>query len=165
MQTQLNRLQDLNITFEKVPNTRKELEQRWEEAFTQKISKAQKRKITFRQCMWNVFSWEKIRCLKEQRAIEAFNEEKKAGCFLIYTSEEEALYLPKASRLKAKDVIHFGSPGDEHAKPANNLDSDNLDAAYSLDLYVVDEHFAWTYVLTHEANCGPYFYKPENFAL
>jgi hypothetical protein len=31
----------------------------------------------------------------------------------------------------------------------------------SHDWYLVDKHFTWTYVHTHEADCGPYFCKPE----
>jgi len=133
---QTNRLQDMNTSFTIAPNKGNELEQKWEEAFTKDISQSQKRKMAFKQCMWNVFSWEKIKCLKEQPAIAAFDLQKKEGCYLICTPGEEAIYIPKATRLKAKDIIHV----------------DN-------DLYIVDEHFTWTYVLTHEEDCGPYFYN------
>jgi hypothetical protein len=27
------------------------------------------------------------------------------------------------------------------------------------DVYLVDKHFTWTFVHTHEAECGPYFRK------
>lgn len=134
---QTNRLQDKNISFTLVPNKGNELEQKWEKAFAKDISQSQKRKMAFEQCMWNVFSWGKIECLKEKQAIEAFDLQKKAGCYLICTSSEEAIHIPKATRLKAEDIIHVGS-----------------------DRYIVDEHFTWTYVLTHEEDCGPYFYKP-----
>lgn len=133
---QTNRLQDKNISFTLVPNKENELEHQWEEAFAKDVSQSQKRKMAFAQCMWNVFSWGKIECLKEQRAIEAFDLQKKTGCYLICTSSEEAIHIPKATRLKAKDIIQAGS-----------------------DLYIVDEHFTWTYVLTHEEGCGPYFYN------
>lgn len=136
---QTNRLQDMNISFTIVPNKGNELEQQWEEAFTKDISQSQKRKMAFKQCMWNVFSWEKIACLKEQQAIKAFDLQKKAGCYLICTSSEEAILIPQSTRLKATDIIHVGS-----------------------DLYIVDEHFTWTYVLTHEEDCGPYFYNAQD---
>ena len=29
------------------------------------------------------------------------------------------------------------------------------------DVYVVDENFTWTYVVTHENYCGPYFSKVD----
>ncbi|PSL41034.1 uncharacterized protein DUF4275 [Planomicrobium soli] len=134
---QTTRLQNMNIRFSLVPNNGNELEHRWEEAFAKKLSKSQKRKIAFKQCMWNVFSMGKIDCFHGQRAIDAFEMQKKAGCYLICTSSEDAIHLPKANRLKVKDVTHVGS-----------------------DLYIVDEHFTWTFVLTHEENCGPYFHKP-----
>ncbi|TWT09227.1 DUF4275 family protein [Planomicrobium sp. CPCC 101079] len=136
---QTKRLHAMNISFEVVPNKDNELEQRWEDAFAKGISKSQKRKMAFNQCMWNVFSWGKIECLKEQRAKEAFDLQKKAGCFLVCTSSYDAIRILKANRLKAKDITHIGS-----------------------DLYIVDEHFDWTYVLTHEEDCGPYFYKPRD---
>ncbi|TWT26026.1 DUF4275 family protein [Planomicrobium sp. CPCC 101110] len=137
IQTQTNRLQAINVGYEVVPNSNNEMEQRWEEAFAIGISKSQKRKLAFKQCMWNVFSWGKIKCLKEHQAKGAFDLQKKAGCYLICTSSEEAIFISKASRLKAKDITHIGS-----------------------DLYIVDDRFTWTYVLTHEEDCGPYFYKP-----
>ncbi|MDN3451845.1 DUF4275 family protein [Planococcus sp. APC 3906] len=134
---QTNRLQDKNISFKIVPNKGHELEQKWEEAFAKDMSQSQKRKMALKQCMWNVFSWGEIECLKEQKAIEAFDLQKKFGCYLIYTSSEEAIHIPKANQLKAKDITYICS-----------------------DLYIVDEHFTWTYVLTHEEDCGPYFYSP-----
>lgn len=27
------------------------------------------------------------------------------------------------------------------------------------EIYIVDKHFRWTYVTTHESYCGPYFCK------
>ncbi|WP_372459295.1 DUF4275 family protein [Alkalihalobacillus deserti] len=30
------------------------------------------------------------------------------------------------------------------------------------DVYIVDTNFNWTYVHTHEDDCGPYFYKLIN---
>ncbi|WKA53206.1 DUF4275 family protein [Planococcus shixiaomingii] len=160
VQKQLNRLQDRNISFEVMPNRKNELELRWEEAFAKDMSKSQKRKMAFKQCMWNVFSWGKIECLKEQRAIEAFDQQKKAGCYLIYAFDEEAIYIPKASRLKAKDITHIASPTDEETNVNIERFGNNPGVTYLLDLYIVDELFNWTYILTHEEDCGPYFHKP-----
>lgn len=134
---QSTQLQKMNISFTLVANNGNKLEQRWEEAFAKDISKSQKRKIAFKQCMWNVFSLGKIDCFNGQRAIDAFELQKKTGCYLICTSSEDAIYIPKANQLKVKDVTHIGS-----------------------DLYIVDEYFTWTFVLTHEEDCGPYFHKP-----
>ena len=30
------------------------------------------------------------------------------------------------------------------------------------DWYLVDRDFTWTYAHTHEAECGPYFCRPED---
>lgn len=136
VQKQSERLQSVNIEYKVLPNREGELERQWEDAFAQGISKSQKRKMKFNQCMWNVFSWGKIECLKEHQAIAAVETQKKAGCYLFSVSSEKAFYIPKANRLKVNDIAHFGD-----------------------DLYLVDESFTWTYVLTHEKDCGPYFYK------
>ena len=159
LQMQINRLQKLNISFKVLPNKENELEQRWEEDFTNNISNSQKRKMTFKQCMWNVFSWDKIECLEEWRAVAAFDQQKKEGCYLFYAFGEDAMYLPKADRLKTKDFVH----------PINFAEEVGIDneqkfeapaVTYLMDIYIVDEHFTWSYVLTHEESCGPYFYKP-----
>ncbi|MFD1032821.1 DUF4275 family protein [Metaplanococcus flavidus] len=148
------------MSYEVLQNIRKELEQKWEEAFTQDISKSQKRKLGFKQCMWNVFSWEKIKCLEGTEAADAFDQQKKAGCYLFYSSEEEAIYLPNAKPIKAKNIIHAGSPVEEEAAIDTKHNIVNSTDKCLVDLYVVDEKFSWTYILTHEEDFGPYFYKP-----
>ena len=159
VQMQIIRLQDMNIGFEIVSNRENELDGRWESAFTQDISKSQKRKMSFKQSMWNVFNWGKIECLKEQRAVDAFDQQKKGGCYLIYAMGEEAIYIPKADRIKAKDIIHAGSPGKGNDNADNEQPTSASSVDYLIDLYVVDEEFNWTYVLPHEEDCGPYFHK------
>lgn len=160
MHLQTERLHNMNITFEVLPKMGNELERRWEEVFTKDISKSQKRKLGFKQCMWNVFSWEKIKCLEEMKAVVAFDQQKKAGCYLFYASEKDAIYMPNANRIKAKHIIHASSPGEEGAITDTKHNIKNPSGKYLVDLYVIDEKFSWTYVLTHEEDFGPYFYKP-----
>ncbi|MGI2326864.1 DUF4275 family protein [Planococcus sp. YIM B11945] len=162
VQMQIKRLRDMNFDAELLLSKRGELEQRWEEAFAKDLSKAQKRKIAFPQCMWNAFSWNKIECLKEQVAVDAFNQQKKARCYLFYANIDDALFIKKANRIKAEDIIHTDSPAIEKTFTSvhNNQSYFNSVEELRADLYVVDEHFTWTYVLTHEEGCGPYFYKP-----
>ena len=152
----------MNIKYELLLNMKVNLKQRWEEAFAKDLSKAQKRKIAFPQCMWNAFSWNKIECLKNQQAVEAFNQQKKEGCYLFYANMDDALFIKKANRIKAEDIIHTESPAIEKIFTSINTNQFHSNSIEELraDLYVVDEHFTWTYVLTHEEGCGPYFYKP-----
>lgn len=159
VQLQIIRLQELHIGFEIVPNRDQEWEHRWESAFTNNISNSQKRKMAFKQTMWNVFSWGKVESLIEQQAIDAFDQQKKGGCYLIYALGEEAIYIPKASRIKAKDIIHIGSPRGGSDNTDNEQPVSASSVNYLIDLYIVDEDFTWTYVLTHEEECGPYFHK------
>lgn len=90
VQKQSERLQSVNIEYKVLSNCEGELERQWEDAFAQGISKSQKRKMKFNQCMWNVFSLGKIECLKGHQAIEAVDAQKKAGCYLFSVSSEEA---------------------------------------------------------------------------
>lgn len=159
IQKQINRLQARNIDFRFVLNKEAELEQQWENAFTKSISKSQKRKMAFYQSMWNVFSWGKIECLKGQQAIDAFDQQKKGGCYLINAGMQEAIYIPKAGRIKAIDIIHTGSSSCSSDRSDHEQTAFPSSANHLMDLFFVNEDFDWTYVMTHEEDYGPYFHK------
>ncbi|MCZ0754975.1 DUF4275 family protein [Anoxybacillus sp. J5B_2022] len=111
------------------------LRKQWEQAFADRISSQEKTSIYFDQFLWHVFSYQKLSCLKETEAMEAFNNEQKDECLIFYQNDDRAYRLIDAKCLRADDLQH------EH------------------DLYVVNSSFTWTYVQTHEWFCGPYFYR------
>ncbi|PEY99555.1 hypothetical protein CN326_23300 [Bacillus sp. AFS018417] len=139
---QINLLKSKGILVIELKNKSEELQKKWEEAFAKHLSKSQKSKIYFYQHLWHVFSYNKIPCLEQQKARDAFNKVKKNGCYIFYQDKENALLLENAKSLKAENIL----------KEING---------YIEDVYVVDADFTWTYVFTHEEYCGPYFYQPS----
>ena len=137
---QINLLKSKGILVSKLIGKREELRKQWEEAFAKHLSKSQKRKIYLHQHLWHIFSYNKLSCLEEQKARDAFNREEKNGCYIFYRDTQNVLLLGNARSLRAEDLIK---------------DVDD----FLEDVYVVDTDFTWTYVLTHEEYCGPYFYQ------
>ncbi|KGX92310.1 ATP synthase F1 subunit delta [Pontibacillus halophilus JSM 076056 = DSM 19796] len=138
--SQIKRIKDKGIPVSTCTYRGKELRQRWEEAFAHTLSLSQKRNIKLHQYLWHVFSWRKFPCKEGQQAMTAFNQVHKNACYLFYQGDEDTLLIRNATNLKAADVI-------------NNVDG------YMDDVYVVDVDFKWTYVVTHEPDCGPYFFQ------
>lgn len=87
---------------------------------------------------------------------------KKQGRYLFNTNMEDALFSQLAKRIKAKDSTYMDSPAINKTfiSIVNKQSHFNSIEEEGVDLYVVDEHFTWIYILTHEENCGSYFYKP-----
>ncbi|MFE8699502.1 DUF4275 family protein [Cytobacillus sp. FJAT-54145] len=116
------------------------LRNEWEKQFANHLSQSDKKSIyLFDQdgaCgyLWHLFSYGKRNCLTEELANEAFNQAHKKSCFLFYQHSDTAFIIENASGFTADD-LHDES-----------------------DVYIVDKHFNWTYVKTHETGwCGPYF--------
>lgn len=136
---QVDLLNEKGIQVIELKNKGEELRKQWEIAFTKNLSKAQKNKIHFNQFLWHTFSYEEIECLENQKAITAFNNQKKKQCYIFYQEEKNALMVENAKDINSEDII-------------------NKIKGY-VDVYVVDESFTWTYIVTHEDSLGPYFYK------
>lgn len=107
----------------------------WSKIFTQQVTKAEKKEIRYDQFRWHVFSFEKIKALEKEKAREAFDQCKKSNVYVFYQLKDQAFLLKHAKHLKSED-----------------FDSDS-------DVYVFDPEQKWTYVRTHEEQCGPYFYQ------
>ncbi|CAH0344256.1 hypothetical protein BCI9360_00499 [Bacillus sp. CECT 9360] len=122
-------------------NNGEDLRKQWKQCFTKSISKSVKKNIYFDQFLWHIFSYEIIQCLENEEAIEAFNKEHKKDCYVFYQNIDDVLMLNNAKEIKPHDFI---------SEPQ----------AFYSDIYIVNKDFTWTYVLTHEKYCGPYFYKP-----
>ncbi|MBT2696634.1 DUF4275 family protein [Bacillus sp. ISL-40] len=137
---QIDVLKDSKIGVFDLNNKGQELQKQWGEVFARELSKNQKRQIHYGQFMWHVFSYELLPCKKGQRARDAFDLVSKDECYIFYQNNQNALLIEKAASLKSNHII-------------NEIDG------YIHDVYVVDKDFSWTYILTHEENCGPYFYR------
>lgn len=107
----------------------------WDKTFAHNVSRDIKESIYYNQYKWHIFSFEKQDCLKGEEAKQAFDAITKDELYVFYQSKQVIEQYQNAKSLVAVD-----------------FDSRN-------DIYIFDINFTWTYVHTHESNCGPYFYK------
>ncbi|MEG0473287.1 MAG: DUF4275 family protein [Solibacillus sp.] len=145
MDNLIEQLQSNNIKFQDIPYWGIYFRKRWEEAFVSHLKQTEKEKIYLfgsrYSCgyLWHVFSYDKRPYLLQTAANDAFDTVKKSKCYIFYQHSANVLTVEHASTLKA-------------AQFANEE-----------DVYVVDENFTWTYVVTHESYCGPYFSKVDSY--
>ncbi|MBY6270060.1 DUF4275 family protein [Parageobacillus thermoglucosidasius] len=131
------RWKNRGIMIEEWPGKGEEFRKHWEQVFADAISPQEKQSIYFDQFLWHIFSYEKLPCLEGKEAMRAFREMNRVICYLFYQEREETYMLINAENLRAEGLRN------EH------------------DVCVVDPHFMWTHVQTHEDYCGPYFYRKE----
>lgn len=140
----IEQFQRENIKFKDSPYRGIYFRKRWEEAFVSHLKQSEKEKIYLYgdrySCgyLWHVFSYERRPYLLQTAASDAFDAVKKSKCYIFYQHSADVLIVEHAASLKA---AHF---------------------ANEEDVYVVDENFTWTYVVTHESYCGPYFSKVDS---
>ncbi|WP_176560177.1 DUF4275 family protein [Brevibacillus dissolubilis] len=116
----------------------RKLRDRWENKFADHLTPKEKKRIYLHQYLWHLFSFGKHPCLKEEEARMALDMIEKSSCYVFYQHQRKALLLTEAAGITASDF------------------------EYEDDIYIVDKEFTWTYVHTHESNCGPYFlHLPE----
>lgn len=141
----IEQLQSKNIKFKANPYWGIYFRWRWEKSFASHLKQNEKEKIYlygdryFSGYLWHVFSYEKRPYLLQNDANDAFDAVKKSKCYIFYQHSANVLTVEHASTLKASQF------------------------ANEEDVYVVDEHFTWTYVVTHESYCGPYFSKVDSY--
>ncbi|RSD28606.1 DUF4275 family protein [Mesobacillus subterraneus] len=121
-----------------------QLRKKWEEVFAAHLTALEKRQIHLHNYkgangyLWHLFSYEKRDCKKEEDADLAFDKQYKNTCLIFFQHSDEVLLVEEASDLKAKDLI--------------------LAEGEYADLYIVDQEFKWTYIVTHERGwIGPFF--------
>jgi len=85
--------------------------------------------------MWHVFSYKDLPCLDRKQAEVMFDTKPKNECIIFFTDHSYAFKIINAKNLYAKILNAFS------------------------DVYIADVNFTWTYICTHEAFCGPYFYE------
>jgi len=87
--------------------------------------------------LWHVFSFKDLDCLDGKEAEVMFDTKEKDECFVYIYDHSYAFKTMNAGKLCFC------------AKVINNF----------CDIYIVDVNFTWTYICTHEGDCGPYFYE------
>ena len=83
--------------------------------------------------LWHAFSYERTAHFVGIAANTAFDAKKKIKCYVFHQRLPEVLVVEQSEALKAAYL------------------------AQEEDIYIVDEAFTWTYVVTHEADFGPYY--------
>jgi len=101
--------------------------------------------ISIDQFMWHIFAYKRVACIDGDAASSCFLSQNKSQCYIFFQHHNDAYYLEHAAALTQDDIC------------------DGIDFVSS-DLYVVSKRFHWTYVLTHESDCGPYYYHKKMFS-
>lgn len=128
-------LEKKNIEFTELANWGQYLRSVWEENYAFQLTSDEKKNIYLEQYLWHVFSYKKVPCLKNEQAIKEFNRviKEQCTCHIFFQRSNFALTVQSCRDITAEDIM---------------LDD---------DIYIVDTEFNWTFVKTHEEQCGPYF--------
>lgn len=124
------------LVFE--PVSKRTVARKWDAFFAPVLSAEAKREIYYSSFKWHIFSYEKVAAKKGSDAKRAFDRCKKGAAYLFIQCTDEAWYIENAQLLTAADLA----------------------VEYSFeraDVYIFDANGKWTYVRTHESDCGPYF--------
>ena len=136
----INRLVATQVAWEEpFPATIKDLRERWLNTFAADVSEEDlgKHVLVGGGYLWHIFSYNLVPCLEGDEARKALAELPDTECYRFYKE-----YPPQDQpRIKAIEMSEVSS------------------LPYGLDWYLVDKDFTWTYVHTHEEDCGPYFCK------
>lgn len=129
----IQEIKNRGVSF--IPQSKPEtIKANWSKLFASSINAEEKKAIGYKYYKWHIFSFKKVNAFSNSKARHAFNKAKKEKVFVFYQHKAEAFYIENAGLLKSTD-----------------FDSDN-------DIYIYDTINKWTYVHTHEIQCGPYFY-------
>lgn len=115
------------------------LRKSWENAFANHLSKEEKEEIYINSFLWHLCSWEAVNCATKEEAIKLFNKQAKSKCTIFYQFVDESYLVENGKGLLIQDLPY-----------------DKYHMAYG-DIYVMDWEQNWTFMMTHEELCGPYF--------
>ena len=128
-------LKKKGMFVKKLSNQGEFFRKRWEKEFASALSASQKKKIYMDQFLWHAFSYEKLPCLRGEQAIQAFEQQIKNDCYLLFEHDERVLQLSKCKHLttrrSASDEEAQRRPG--KAKPNGGVISGS---AHVSDLFV-----------------------------
>ena len=132
----LRELEERGIRFR--PVGKKRVSAQWSRLFAAGVSAEQKKQVYYHQYRWHLFSFEVLPALKGDEARAALNAQPRDRLLLFFQFGQEAFFIENAAQLRAEDLEM-----DYHM--------------YQVDFYLFDPVARWTYVHTHEEDCGPYF--------
>lgn len=113
----------------------KQLKDQWINTFAKNIDIS---KIYIEQHLWHIFSYKRLKCFEKEEANKRLNEIRKKSIYIFFDGSDICYLLENADNFTLEDVKFYKSN----------------------DIYITDEDFTWTYVITHEDKwLGPYFYS------
>ena len=127
---------------EPFPTDIRRVKNRWLDVFADDVSEADlgRHVLSEGNYLWHLFSWNLVPCLTGDAARQALAEAPGEKYLFYYEYPPED--MPLVRPVTAEELASLTA--DAGAVPGG-------------DWYVVDKDFTWTYVQTHEAECGPYF--------
>lgn len=122
-----------------VPLSQRGTAAQWSRLFAASVPEREKRRVHFRQYKWHLFSYGVLPALEGEAARQAFLRCAGERLLLFFQCGETAYRVENAALLRPADL--------EADCPMEFADA-----------YLFDPKGRWTYVQTHEAELGPYFY-------
>ena len=114
------------------------IKEAWDLAFGEAVP--DRDAVFYDEFRWHLFSYNKLPARSGEEARAALNEKQSQRLHLFWQHEDAAWEMRNAFDLDADDV-------------------DAMAGAAGADLYVFDAEGCWTYVVTHEDGCGPYYFQ------
>jgi len=97
--------------------------------------------------LWHIFGWGEVSCFQGDKAREILDS---------LSSEEKCILFHNGFSINGKNKIENISL----CAKLSSLQMAELQRKQDFskqDVYLVEQDFQWTYVITHESDCGPYF--------
>lgn len=129
-----NNLRKKGIVVTEYEGAGRQYREKWLESFVKKEVSPY-----WRGFLWELIDYQRSGLLEGKDANQAFNRVNKHYCYIFFQESDDVLEVQFASEMRARDLI-------------------DTVGEYS-DVYVTDKGFNWTYVLAHEPDYGPYFFR------
>jgi hypothetical protein len=127
------------LQVKEIPKWSGYLREQWRRHFAKHLTKEEQLSIGMDCFLWYLCSWKKVQCYTNEEAIDAFNRQQKKSCSIFYQYTDEAYLIEKAESLAIEELPY------------------RRQHMYYGDIYIMDKEYKWTFVMTHEIACGPYF--------
>lgn len=117
-----------------------EIWKKWLEIFAKDVSaKTLEKYVTNEDCyLWHIFSYGFVNCIQGEAAEKEYMKVKYSEKYIF--SEDKFAADKRNGRVIAVEESEVSD--------------------YT-DIYITDKSFCWTFVKTHESDCGPYFCRVE----
>jgi len=122
-----------------IPNWGGYFRKSWENSFAGHLSKGDRNAIYLDSFLWHLCSWGAVNCSAKEEAVMFFHTQEKDKCLIFYQYLDTVYKVENAKNLNVQDLLY---------EPSHML--------YG-DIYVMDWEKKWTFMMTHERECGPYF--------